>query len=463
MNELEQGKIWLFRVGFLSLCFAVLSSFVFAAEIEFQNESPRPLAVTIDVGGVSKKEIVNTQEATLFSIADAETGFASLIYKTGLSEHMALVNPQFVGISLKLNFLQKKILSAQAFVEGKLTNFHCQNNFSFRYENGKFILKTLSSFESLSACEGRKDGRSLVEFNPSLIGSRDIGVLKEASYFNPLMELRKKRDKYLSQLRQEGSLIDEQDSVSRMVQTLAEKIALNSDAPNRKPTVHIVNAPIVNAFSIATGDIFLYRGLIEKLENESQLVGVIGHEWAHIVKGHEHTFEDRSRKKILQWLGWGIGGAFVLGSVVLMAEYFPGLFETVAKDTVSHSAIGEVAFLGISTFGLAGLAIATTYSKDHEIEADRLGAQYAWKAGYDPGGVAGMMYVLLGIERKNNRRSGGVLSDHPATAKRLSELYNYIGYFMPPSYGLLIDSSQFVQLKKDLSTYPYPKTLDQPI
>lgn len=157
----------------------------------------------------------------------------------------------------------------------------------------------------------------------------------------------------------------------------------------------LLNSKVINAFALPGGKVFISRGLCEEMTNEAQLAAVLGHEIGHVTAKH-------SAERMGQALTTTIGGAILGG---LAGAAIGG------KDSVVIGAAGGATVGGV---------LALSYSRDQEIEADRLGMRYMERLGYDPTGAIEVQEIL-------GRAGGGggspeILSTHPSSATRIAEL-----------------------------------------
>ena len=144
----------------------------------------------------------------------------------------------------------------------------------------------------------------------------------------------------------------------------------------------------INAFACPGGFIYVYTGLLETLDNEAQLAGVLAHEVSHVVARH-------SIKKLQNIYGYSILVQIALGDKA----------EGVAGDIVNVA---------------AGL-ILQGYSRDNEFEADNYGILYAKNAGYNP---EGMIQVFEKFEKMEGNPPPAILnlfSSHPPAAQRIDK------------------------------------------
>ncbi len=179
---------------------------------------------------------------------------------------------------------------------------------------------------------------------------------------------------------------------------------------------YLVNSGIVNAFALPGGPVIITRGLFLKLNNESQLAGVLAHELGHINARHHVKFLEKqlALNLLLQ-----------IGSLLLPQDLK-----------------GEILFrLGQISASLLTLK----FSRDQEREADKYGFLYAFKANYSPEGMIEVFETFKRLEKKNPPEW---LSTHPLPESRIKETKNYINTFKPS--GALIKDTQRFHLIKNL-------------
>lgn len=188
------------------------------------------------------------------------------------------------------------------------------------------------------------------------------------------------------------------------VRGIGMKLAAQSEQPNAKWTFTVLDSPVVNAFALPGGYIYVTRGLIALANDEAELAGVIGHEIGHVTA--EHSSQRQERAGIAQL---GVLGATILGAVA-------GL---------SGQALQSVSQLG-NTLGQGYVA---SYSRSQEFEADNLGIRYIAQTGYDPQAGSDFLANLQAETTLQSRIAGGsynpnrvdFFASHPATAQRVGE------------------------------------------
>jgi len=184
-------------------------------------------------------------------------------------------------------------------------------------------------------------------------------------------------------------------AVTNFVSQVGQKVTQNTERPDVRYKFFVVDSPIVNAFALPGGYIYVSRGLLALANSESELAGVLGHEAGHITGRHSAE-------------RYSTGVVTALGAAVLAAA--------LGSDTASQA------------FGVGSDLFIKSYSRGQESEADSLGIRYLSRAGYDTKAMAGFLAnlqadsALQGRIRGNGGASGSdFFSTHPATADRVAQ------------------------------------------
>jgi predicted Zn-dependent protease len=194
------------------------------------------------------------------------------------------------------------------------------------------------------------------------------------------------------------------------VNDLGQRLAKQSHRANLTWTFTVLDSPDVNAFALPGGYVYVTRGIMAYMDSEADLAGVIGHEIGHVTARHG---AQRATKQ--QRAGAGVMAATVLGVLV----------EAVTGVQGAAQAANQV------STGMAAGSIAS-YSRDQELQADKLGAEYLSRVGYNPKNMVDVIGVLKDQERfaADNARAAGKkvpeggnwLASHPTNDQRMQQI-----------------------------------------
>jgi predicted Zn-dependent protease len=183
----------------------------------------------------------------------------------------------------------------------------------------------------------------------------------------------------------------------------------------------IIDSPEINAFALPAGYVYVNRGLLTFINTEAELAAVLAHEIGHITARHA----------VVQHARTGLAN---------VASTVGGLVTAVATGSgYIGSQISEVTSLWAQT-GLSG------FGREAELEADTLGAEYLYNAGYDPAAMIDVITVLKNQEDFNRRVSGqgggyhGLFATHPRNDTRLQEAISNVGK---------LDTDQIVEVDEE--------------
>ena len=247
--------------------------------------------------------------------------------------------------------------------------------------------------------------------NPTLIGKRDLNK-GQIQFYSVEREVALGRQ-LAAEYDRRSKLVDDPITLE-FVNRVAQNLVLNSDA--KVPfTIKVVDANDVNAFALPGGFLYVNRGLIEAAENEAELAGVLAHEIGHVAA--RHGMEQASKGELMNY-----------ASIPLI---FLG------------------GWAGMIIQNVAGLAVPLTFlkfSRGAEKEADRLGAQYLWAAGYDPRAMVSFFEKLQANEKKKPGTLAKIFMSHPMNSERSVEVQNLIARF-PDRTEYQVSSSEFNTIK----------------
>lgn len=214
--------------------------------------------------------------------------------------------------------------------------------------------------------------------NP-VTGRREVSLLSEAEE----IAIGQRGD---AEIRREMGVYRD-DELQRYVSGVGERLAAVSHRPSLPWTFTVLDSPAVNAFALPGGYVYVTRGLLSHLGDESELAGVLGHEVGHVTARHASQQYTRSA-------GGSIG-------VMLASIFIPGV-----------APFSDLASAGLGTLFLK-------YGRDDELESDRLGVEYASKAGWDPESVPRFLTTLSRLDALSERGIPNWLSTHPDPGSRV--------------------------------------------
>jgi predicted Zn-dependent protease len=219
----------------------------------------------------------------------------------------------------------------------------------------------------------------------------------------------------------------EDPELQAYVAKIGQKLALAGHRGHLEYTFTLLDSPQVNAFALPGGYIYITRGIMAYMNNEEQLAGVLGHELGHVTARH----------------GVRQHGAQTAASVI-------GILATIATGSQQ---------VAQASSQLSG-ALVSGYGRQHELEADRLGAEYLARTGYDPEKMLGVVGILKDqeeFELQRAREEGreprvyhGVYASHPENDDRLQEVIRAADKFKNPD-ARQTDPEVFLGLMKNVT------------
>ncbi|MEX2617462.1 MAG: M48 family metalloprotease [Alphaproteobacteria bacterium] len=243
-------------------------------------------------------------------------------------------------------------------------------------------------FCGLAACTGLTLGLGGCTVNPAT-GKQDL-LLTGAED-----EKRLGMQEHPKILQQFGGVYDD-PAAGGYVAAIGGRLAAASETPDLGFTFTLLNSPIVNAFALPGGFVYISRGLMTLAEDEAELAGVLGHEIGHVVARHS---AQRQSRAVLAQLGAGLLGAIVGGEASQLAG------------------------------GVAGLYLQS-YSRDQELEADMLGIRYLRRVGYDATAMTSFLEKMRANSQLEARIAGrspsdvdayDIMATHPRTIARVQQ------------------------------------------
>ncbi|MGH9958391.1 MAG: M48 family metallopeptidase, partial [Pyrinomonadaceae bacterium] len=222
--------------------------------------------------------------------------------------------------------------------------------------------------------------------NPTMIGKRNINKGIWAKLSRGLESEVRAGQQAAAEIDRQVKFVDD-PVITEYVNRVGQNIVLHSDA--KVPfTIKVIDSDEVNAFALPGGFFYVNKGLVLAADNEAELAGVMAHEIAHVAA--RHAAENERKGQVMQY------------GLLIPAIIFGG-------------GIGQAIYQGGGFGALLGFM---KFSRGAEEEADKLGVQYMWAAGYDPTAMATMFEKL---EAKNKKKPGFIsklFASHPAPPER---------------------------------------------
>lgn len=204
--------------------------------------------------------------------------------------------------------------------------------------------------------------------------------------------------------------LDEDATMQERLDVIGQRIASACDRKDLIYTFKVLKGDEFNAFALPDGYIYVYKGLVDKIKSDDEIAAVLAHELGHLAARHH---EKRARRML-----------------------FANIFRFIAvqgADTVRDR-------ININN---AIIELALSYSKEEEIEADKLSAVYLKRAGYNPEAVIAMLQTLIKTEMEGPIRPKMQWRTHPylsdrirAAREEISGQINFVDYVNTPTQGV---------------------------
>lgn len=242
------------------------------------------------------------------------------------------------------------------------------------------------------------------------VGSRDVG--KGVNFYS--IEKEMAMGKQLAIEVEKQAKMVEDPILGEYVNRLGQNLARNSDA--KIPiTFKIIDSDEVNGFTLPGGHVFINSGLIRVAEAEAELAGAIAHEIAHVAARHGTRQETRAQIANLASIPLVFLGGWI------------------------GYAVRQGANVGIPLGYL-------TFSRAFESEADLLGIQYMYKAGYDPTASIDIFERIESLEKRRPGTMARIFATHPMTSDRIRMAQKNINEILPSKPEYVVNTSEFNEM-----------------
>jgi beta-barrel assembly-enhancing protease len=253
----------------------------------------------------------------------------------------------------------------------------------------------------------------------SAIGNRNVGCGRGMGNWYSLERQIQMGKEFAQQVESSSKMVTD-PAVTEYVNRIGQNLVRNSDA--QVPfTIKVIDADEVNAFALPGGFFYVDSGLVLAADNEAELVGVMAHEIAHVAACHAARESTRGQLMNLAsipliFVGGGIGYAI-------------------------QNAAGLVLPLSFLKF-----------SRGFESEADFLGLQYMYKAGYDPQAFTAFFEKVEAMNKVKPGTLAKAFSTHPQTPDRIARTQKEIATVLPARDQYRVDTSEFQDIKARLAS-----------
>jgi beta-barrel assembly-enhancing protease len=263
------------------------------------------------------------------------------------------------------------------------------------------------------------------EKDPDEIGNRDVG--KGVNFYSVEKEIA--LGKQMAQEVERQAKIVEDPIIAEYVNRVGQNLVRNSDA--KVPfTIKVIDSEEINAFALPGGFFFVNTGILLNADNEAEMAGVMAHEIGHVAA--RHGTRQATRGEIAQ-----IGSIVPLLAVGGMAGY--GIYQ----------AMGVLVPMGFLKF-----------SRGFETEADMLGLEYMYKAGYDPGAFVDFFEKVQSQEKRKPGTMSKLFSSHPPTDDRIKRSQEIIQKYLKAKPEYVVSTSEFDSVKTRTVAMHNRRTVD---
>ena len=267
---------------------------------------------------------------------------------------------------------------------------------------------------SVSRRTSKEVARLKRKYGLEMIGHRGIG--SGMNFYSREREQRLGRE--LSEELDKALVLVRDPDVLRYLQHIGETLMAKSDT-SQSLRVRIIRDDEVNAFALPGGNLYVTTGLILFCDDEAELASAMAHEIAHIAARH-------GTKRLSKQAVWQFASAPMVAV---------GIPIGVAMQMVT----GVTATLSILKGG-----------RNAEFEADLLGIEYHYLAGYDPTALARLFCRNKADARRKNHFLTRMFAGHPKTEARVQRLHLEVEELLPPRELYIVDTSRFQEMKKQL-------------
>ena len=224
-------------------------------------------------------------------------------------------------------------------------------------------------------------------------------------------------DKFAVEIEKQHKIVKDPE-VQNYINRLGGRLMTGVRSVDFPYTFKVVEDKSINAFAVPGGHTYVNTGLIKAADSETELAAVMAHEINHVVARH-------STRQMTQQYGYQLVVGLLLGSQ------------------------GDIAKLAADLFGKAG---SLYYSREMESEADSLGVETMYKAGYNPQGMVTFFKKLEAVGQREPSKIAQFFSSHPQTSERIQEIQQEITAKYPAKSFTADSGGGFARIKAKLQS-----------
>lgn len=261
------------------------------------------------------------------------------------------------------------------------------------------------------------------------VGNRNVGCGRGVGNWYSVEKQVAMGRQFAQQVESQVKLVND-PVVTEYVNRIGQNLVRNSDA--QVPfTIKVIDSDVVNAMALPGGFFYVNSGLILAADEEAEVAGVMAHEIAHVAACHAAREQTRA-------------------SLIQMAS-IPFIFVG-----------GGIGYAGYEAAGIGGMFGILKFSRGFEAEADYLGIEYMYRAGYDPSAFVSFFEKVQAMEKKKPGTLAKAFDTHPQNQDRIEKSQDEIRKVLPAKQQYVVTTSEFDEVKARLAAIENKhKLLDQ--
>jgi len=251
------------------------------------------------------------------------------------------------------------------------------------------------------------------------VGNRNVGCGRGVGNWYSVERQVAMGRQFAQQVEAQVKLIND-PVITEYINRVGQNLVRNSDA--QVPfTIKVIDSDVVNAMALPGGFFYVNSGLILAADEEAEVAGVMAHEIAHVAACH--AAREQTRASLLQ-----------------MAS-IPFIFMG-----------GGIGYAGYEAAGLGGMFGILKFSRGFEAEADYLGIEYMYRAGYDPSAFVSFFEKVQAMEKKKPGTLAKAFDTHPQNQDRIEKSQDEIRKILPAKQQYVVTTSEFDEVKARLAS-----------